>query len=97
MKNIYTEKEASEKYCPFNPTISEKCLTTKCMAWVEKYPRVSREDHSGAVASLGKAAMGRNQMYRREGSHGCMGVLILDEQGYCALATREHETEKVEE
>jgi hypothetical protein len=82
MINLLTEKEAAEKYCPFN--IDDKCITKQCMAWIELYQRVEREDHSNATATMQDLAMKRNKMYRREGPRGCMCTLILDEQGYCA-------------
>jgi len=81
MLKLLTKKEAEQMYCPWE--IGDYCCTEKCMGWIEVHSKVVREDHSGGKARMNDLGLTRHQMPRQEGPPGCMGELILDEQGYC--------------
>lgn len=84
----YTQKEAKKKECPYKHFDPEQpgehlCKGKVCMAWVEQFPRVVREDHSGAREYMNNIARRRGSSVKRTGPAGSYGVLTIEAEGFC--------------
>jgi len=60
MIKAHTKEELGTKICPFFFKEVRMC-TTNCMACREFYPRVEREDHSGAMQNMLRIAHDRGR------------------------------------
>ena len=80
---LVTEGQATEKRCPHLDNIQGHCVGSQCMAWVEVWPRVERENHSGGEAIVYKIAANTGQHPELTGPHSCSGVWVLEAKGYC--------------
>lgn len=94
-----TDSDAKTKWCSYVQIISIgkeeyisnrgiindtcNCITKDCMHWVVDHPRCEREDHSGALEMMNNFAYDTKRIVKREGPHGCMGILYLEETGHC--------------
>jgi len=86
--NLSIEIEAYSKTCPhvMEDGVVQNCFTSSCMGWIEVYPRIKMENHSGAYENLVSHAVKRKwcaQAPRKEGPDNSSGFVVLDAVGYC--------------
>ena len=79
-KILKTAEKAKSCNCPFDKIY---CEPYNCMAWVEYYPKIERENHSDADKLMLNEAIKRCQRVKKSGN-GCTGILSLDALGFCS-------------
>jgi len=82
---LFTEYDARQRLCPWMFEMVQTCACKGCMAWVEVYPKVERENHSGAKEMMLREGILKRggQQIRFEGPDNSSGYIILDALGFC--------------
>jgi hypothetical protein len=69
----------------YSLTIENTCIKSNCAHWIQTYPKIKREDHSGGKEIIFEYGIKTNRTPYREGPNGSTGCWTLDESGYCGF------------